>query len=239
MSLQGVSEHTLPVLRKLMEYKELQEYYLVGGTGLSIHKKYRLSEDIDLFYYNPFPGKRKPLPNLDQFLAKIKNDFKKVTVKSSSAKKQYIELDVENVKIQLNSEWRFHRSKKYSKLGEIRLPDSVSLIGMKLITLTLRKEWRDIYDLYALARDHSPAEFKKGYDQIMSSYYCNGSKKAKESLFYKIVDKLRDLDFLSTLYKKESLAAMEPKYDIKPQDAANHFANMGFESLKKQDKQKG
>jgi|TARA_Y100001972_G_C7665831_1_gene336599 hypothetical protein len=43
-----------------MEYQELEKYFLVGGTALSIQLKHRLSEDLDIFCFNPYPGKRCP-----------------------------------------------------------------------------------------------------------------------------------------------------------------------------------
>jgi hypothetical protein len=74
--LQGITKNTLKVFNAIKHYKELKHYYLVGGTGLSIHVGHRLSEDLDLFYYNQYPGQRQKLPELQKILEKFKKDFK-------------------------------------------------------------------------------------------------------------------------------------------------------------------
>lgn len=46
--------HTLDVLKKLMQIPELTDFYLVGGTALSLYFCHRLSIDIDLFSIKDF-----------------------------------------------------------------------------------------------------------------------------------------------------------------------------------------
>ncbi|GAA0891546.1 hypothetical protein GCM10009122_12250 [Fulvivirga kasyanovii] len=149
--MKGLSENTLAVLDTIQHYKELQGYFLVGGTALAIHLNHRLSEDLDLFQYNQFPGgKRFPLKNQNEILQKLKADFNEVEVSLSD--KYNINLLVDGVKVQLYSENKFHRPKNFSGIGYISLPDEKTLIGMKLTALVLRKTWRDYYDLYSLVK---------------------------------------------------------------------------------------
>ena len=70
-SLLGLTEPTRNVLRTLSEFKELREYNLVGGTGLSVQLNHRLSEDLDLFVYNTYPGDKRELPYRKVILNKI------------------------------------------------------------------------------------------------------------------------------------------------------------------------
>ncbi len=49
-----VEPGTLDLLRKLMNIRELTDFYLVGGTALSICFGHRLSIDLDLFSSTPF-----------------------------------------------------------------------------------------------------------------------------------------------------------------------------------------
>ena len=49
-----VEPRTFSVLKKLMAIDELQQFYLVGGTCLSLRYGHRKSIDIDLFSTNNF-----------------------------------------------------------------------------------------------------------------------------------------------------------------------------------------
>ncbi len=49
-----VSAVTLELLNVLMKDSELQDFFLVGGTALSLQIGHRMSIDIDLFSQNPF-----------------------------------------------------------------------------------------------------------------------------------------------------------------------------------------
>src|SRR5579872_5449691 len=49
-----VEPRTLDVLRSLMSLPELQHFYLVGGTALSLYYGHRSSVDIDLFSTKDF-----------------------------------------------------------------------------------------------------------------------------------------------------------------------------------------
>ena len=55
--------HTLDVLKKLMQISELTDFYLVGGTALSLYFCHRLSIDSDLFSIDDFSNETliKPL----------------------------------------------------------------------------------------------------------------------------------------------------------------------------------
>ena len=49
-----VSESTLELLKRLMKNVHLQNFFLVGGTALSLQIGHRLSIDLDLFTTTPF-----------------------------------------------------------------------------------------------------------------------------------------------------------------------------------------
>lgn len=51
---EAVSPETLELLMRLMEDKELEGFFLVGGTALALQIGHRLSIDIDLFSLLPF-----------------------------------------------------------------------------------------------------------------------------------------------------------------------------------------
>jgi len=49
-----VTPGTLELLKELMNDEVLNEFFLVGGTALSLQIGHRISIDIDLFSINPF-----------------------------------------------------------------------------------------------------------------------------------------------------------------------------------------
>jgi len=49
-----VKPYTLDVLKKLMSIPELKDFYLVGGTNLSLRYGHRISVDLDLFSVTNF-----------------------------------------------------------------------------------------------------------------------------------------------------------------------------------------
>ena len=223
--LQGVSEKTRPVLMVLMQYEELQSYNLVGGTGLAIHLQHRLSEDIDLFSYNPsYPGKKFQLPNRTNILERIKNDFP--NIKYDYNDKYDVTLYANQVKIQFRAEHQFHRPKlPVTKLGHINLPSLKDLLGMKIVALCLRNQWRDIYDLTCLAKQFDLTAFYPAYEQIMSTNYC-GTKASKAALFDSAIAKLKSLELIQSLHRKDSMGHLITDIHITPDDVVKVFQNL-------------
>jgi len=224
MNLQGVTDNTASVLNQIKSYSELGRYYLVGGTALAIRINSRLSEDIDLFFYNNYPGKKTPLPKLREILKKINADFGSVKYLDGD-NKYYVRLVVDGVKLELHSDNQFHKPNSHDLLGQIKLPSEPDLIGMKITALHLRNAWRDVYDLYSLKQTHDLSAFYDGYNQIMSSNYC-GSKKNKGKLFLATMAKLEDIDLLKKMYIDDNLDNLKPRYELDPQKVVKEF--VGF-----------
>ena len=81
---------------------------------------------------------------------------------------------------------------------------------MKLVALSMRDQWRDIYDLYVLSFDYDDDEFYQGYAQIMSRYYLGTKNKdAKRRNYNNLVGAhLKDGGFI------EQLKALDADFDI-------------------------
>ena len=213
-SLPGLTEPTRNVLRTLSEFRELREYNLVGGTGLSVQLDHRLSEDLDLFVYNTYPGNKRELPHLKVILNKIHQKYPGTeTIHFDKYQCTMIVSDKKDnsgIKVDLFSEGRFHGPKEYSQIGYIRLPSLKLLLGMKLVTLSMRDQWRDIYDLYVLSFNYDDDEFYHGYAKIMSRYYLGTKNKdAKRRNYNNLVGaRLKDGEFI------EQLKALDAHFDI-------------------------
>ena len=141
----------------------------------------------------------------------------------------FVQLRVDGVKVDFFSENNFHRSKNYTDLGSIRLPDKKSLAGMKLIAVTLRTASRDLYDLYSLRQEFNEIDFFDGFTSIISSKYC-GSKSQKIKLFKSTVhNKLKNQVWLEKNYDEKSFKELKPKYIISAIDIFNAFENFNLE----------
>ncbi len=62
-----VSKATLELLKSLMDFSQLKDFFLVGGTALSLQIGHRISIDIDLFSLNSFDD--------ESLLAQMEKEF--------------------------------------------------------------------------------------------------------------------------------------------------------------------
>ncbi len=231
MLSQGVIDSTRAVLEKMMTYRELSQYFLIGGTALAIRNGNRLSEDIDLFFYNPYPGKRAMLPKIDLILARLKMDFGEAKYIHVERGYEY-KLIVDGVKVDFMSEPNFHRCKNYSDLGYIKLPDEKCLLGMKIIALHLRGATRDIYDLFTLKKTYSEVDFYEAYSSIMSSVYIGSkSPEKKYKLFERTIAKLYDMDWLNEHFLTDELSGLSIKHEISIDLVRAQFSQFKFSEI--------
>ena|GEM_PF-4891640 len=74
-----------------------------------------MSEDIDLFAYNKFPGRKFKLPHIEKLLDRFKTDFSKFQIQLIEDSDATLFLD--DVKVQMRAEHQFHGPKLTEKLG--------------------------------------------------------------------------------------------------------------------------
>jgi len=230
-SLQGVSEQTRKVLDIIKGYEELSPYTLVGGTAVAIRLNHRLSEDLDLFVYQKFPGRKFNLPNLDALHSRLKNDFG--SLKIEHYERTDVTLFLDDVKVQLRAEHQFHGPKDVDRIGKIGLPRNEDLIGMKLVALTLRDAWRDFYDLTCLAKVHGTDRFEQSYNNIMSTKYC-GTKPRKAILYNRALQKLKDESLIKRLAAKDPMKGLLLNTKIGPKTVIATFASLKYVQDKNQ-----
>lgn len=219
MPLQGITENTEKVFDVIKHYKELKSYYLVGGTGLSIRLGHRLSEDLDLFFFNQYPGSKQKLPQLNKILDKFKGDFE--DFKIIDGDDFDVKALINGVKVDLHSENQFKRS-PYDNIEYLRHPTTESLLGMKIVALSLRDAWRDVYDLFFLKKTYPPKDFYNSFCSIVPSKYC-GNKTNRKILFLKLMDKLGDKKKLKKLFQDDNLTQLKPKEDVSPKSVIESF----------------
>jgi len=231
--LKGVSENTSKVLQKISSYPELNDYFLVGGTALAMRLEHRLSEDLDLFHYTKFPGKKIRLPNQDKIFSRFSNDS---TISSLEYYDDFdMTLRLNEVKVQLRSENQFHEPKNSTKLGYLQIPNIEDLLGMKLVALYLRNEWRDVFDIYFLSKEFSTDQFYSNYENIMSSKYC-GKKSNKPNLFNVAIEKLKNEKLLKKLHSTDPMKGLITSSKINPEMVLEKFQDLQFQQKRNQGK---
>jgi predicted nucleotidyltransferase component of viral defense system len=137
---------TREVLGKLAGCSFLEQFALVGGSGLALYLQHRLSEDLDFFSWQKELDTTGILEALDGAFG---TDFQIL----QQTEKQ-LDLSIRGVKTTF-----FAKGKPLSADARILLHGRVYvaqldvITQMKLGTLFQRAKYRDYYDLYALNRE--------------------------------------------------------------------------------------
>jgi predicted nucleotidyltransferase component of viral defense system len=127
-----------------MSLEELEQFYLVGGTGLSLLKGHRDSIDIDLFTHQPFDGNAIASIVLEKF----------VNVKVQGITKFFLFTYIDNVKVDFvknNTPLNF----PVQIIEGIRIADERDIAALKLKAIFQRGSKKDFIDLYVLLQQYS------------------------------------------------------------------------------------
>lgn len=133
---QTVETRTLELLKELMQDGKLKDFFLVGGTALSLQIGHRISIDIDLFTLNDFDENQ-----LTEYLESNKG------FKLNSIAKNTIKGQINNVQIDLIKHG-YPLIKELVLDENIRMADLLDIAAMKLNAIsgsgTRLKDFTDI-----------------------------------------------------------------------------------------------
>ncbi len=136
-----VEPGTLALLKELMLIPELNNFYLVGGTNLSLRYGHRKSDDIDLFSNIDFDP----------------NDIKRVLenkfgVETNTYRPTSIGLFayINGVKVDLIRNHFHPNIFPPESIDNIRFYDARDIAAMKIFTILKRGQKKDFWDLYQL-----------------------------------------------------------------------------------------
>ena len=156
---QTVHQGTLELLKELMPLPAIQNYYLVGGTALSLQAGHRISIDLDLFTHIEFDA--------NHLLESLKLNF---TPHPISIGSNSLTVEINQVKVD------FIRH-NYPLIVPVQIIDNIRLLSMediaamKLNSITTRGSKKDFYDLHELLRHFSIGQlfefFCKKYDATL------------------------------------------------------------------------
>jgi predicted nucleotidyltransferase component of viral defense system len=148
----------LSMVRFLQESELLKNHILVGGTALALQLGHRISKDIDLFSLNEQDN--------DAILLFLKNNFEHIEVLNNNP--NILQIFTNNIKIDIISAKGLLLEKPVTDCG-ITVCHKKDIAGMKLWTITSRKEAKDYIDICYLLREYTLKElfsiFKNKYSQ--------------------------------------------------------------------------
>lgn len=119
-----------------------REFYLVGGTAISLYLGHRKSIDFDLF-------KLKPV-NLRKFLTAVSDSGLPYSILYRDT--DQIHFMVNGVKVTFFW-YPYEITAKQDVDGVFRVPSLLDLAAMKAFALGRRSKWKDYVDLYFLLKD--------------------------------------------------------------------------------------
>jgi hypothetical protein len=138
---QGINKDTKRVLEKITSIVNEMEFYLAGGTGLSLLLGHRESVDLDFF--------RKESFNTEDLLKKLPG----FTVLDK--KKDTLTGKIENVNISFFS-YDYPLLSDTLDYKGIKIASILDIALMKLSAVMQRNTRKDFIDLYFIIKDHLP-----------------------------------------------------------------------------------
>lgn len=138
--------------------KELNDFYLTGGTALAaFYLQHRISDDLDFFSYSEFD----PI-----FIHKISSELKNVLVASQMRFSRlydrfqfFYQLNDEETKIEF-SKYPFRQLNPVNTINGLRVDSEEDIASNKLMTILDRFDPKDFVDLYFLLQKYKLQEIK-------------------------------------------------------------------------------
>ncbi len=142
-----VADDTLGLLRTLMQKDYLKEFYLVGGTSLSLQIGHRISIDLDMFTSTDFDPKELKMT--------LEDDFPNFRVELE--RPNTLITTINDVKVDF-IRFKYGFAHPIVQFDEIRLVNISDIAPMKLDAISGRGKKKDFFDLYFLLEHFSLKE---------------------------------------------------------------------------------
>lgn len=151
LQYRAVYSETLELLKILMQYSNLQQFYLVGGTALALQLGHRISVDLDLFTSSDFETGEiiEQLRNeleIQIIMQKQKNSMI-INARNKNTQNEFVKIDFIKYPYRLLSEIK--------EFDNIRFLSTDDIIPMKLSAIANRGAKKDFYDIYELLKEFS------------------------------------------------------------------------------------
>ncbi len=182
------------ILGELMASTSLKDFYLVGGTALSLQWGHRISEDIDMFRFSN--------QEVDGTLIYDELEQKFGDISELSRQNYYLKLLIDGIKIDL-LRYRYPLIDNTIEIDGIRMLSPKDIAPMKLLAINNRGAKKDFYDLYFLLKQFSLDEIFGFYEQKFGAF---DAFQLQKSLCYfdDANNKLQKLEPLSAITWEEA-----------------------------------
>ncbi len=151
-----VEPATLDILKKLFAITELENFFLVGGTCLSLRYGHRISVDLDLFSVNDF--------DKEEIIVAIKKVYPQFTYRNDNNPVGVFGF-IDNVKIDLVKHHYFKQIDTPVIEEGIRMFGDRDIIAMKIFAILKRAQKKDFWDVAELLKHYSVQDFIDCYNE--------------------------------------------------------------------------
>ncbi|MCQ2796374.1 MAG: nucleotidyl transferase AbiEii/AbiGii toxin family protein [Bacilli bacterium] len=147
MHLEIIDKKRIDLLTTLKKISNIDEFYIGGGTGLSLQLGLRISEDFDFFNDKHF--------DTNSLLKELKNNFKNgVEIINQEETHSTLNLFINKIKVSF-IEYNHKNLKPYINFNEfkpMKLASLEDIACMKSIAIIQRGTKKDFFDLYFLIK---------------------------------------------------------------------------------------
>jgi predicted nucleotidyltransferase component of viral defense system len=200
LQTQSIGKPLWNLLRDLQKNELFKNYFLVGGTALSLQLGHRISNDIDLFTRNDI--------NKDEIFDFLNRDYNG-NYQIHNVQNIILQISIKGVKVDFVKY-------DYNLLEDIKSDEGIKYLGkkdisaMKLMAIANRGDQaKDFIDIYYLLREITLKDMFEYYKQ---KYTQNDISPIKRSLVY--FDDVTDSNWASVKFLKETLSKEKIKQTL-------------------------
>jgi len=194
----AIDSKTRQVLRKIRETQVLENFYLAGGTALSLILGHRKSIDLDFFSSS--------FPKFEILVAKLKTLNPKVI----NQDKGTLDLYIDDVKVSF-LEYKYPLVGDFLEFDQVKVASLEDIACMKLSAISSRGSKKDFIDLYFILQKFSLGELLDLFEKKFKGVNYQMSHILKSLVYFEEAEKQPDPEFLVDVDWNEVRSFLEGK----------------------------
>lgn len=194
----AIDSKTRQVLRKIRETQVLENFYLAGGTALSLILGHRKSIDLDFFSSS--------FPKFEILVAKLKTLNPKVI----NQDKGTLDLYIDGVKVSF-LEYKYPLVGDFLEFDQVKVASLEDIACMKLSAISSRGSKKDFIDLYFILQKFSLGELLDLFEKKFKGVDYQMSHILKSLVYFEEAEKQPDPEFLVDVDWNEVKSFLEGK----------------------------
>jgi predicted nucleotidyltransferase component of viral defense system len=199
-----VSESTLELLKKLLQEDILRDFFLVGGTALSLQIGHRISIDLDFFNKSPF--------NKDQMLAYLESAY---SFQLDYESKNTLKGEIKGVKVDFITH-NYPLVKPLILTEGIRMASPEDIVAMKLNAISGNgTRLKDFIDVAYLSSTLTLTDMVNAYEKKYRSR--NPTMVVKALDYHHDINFDENIEMISVHYQWKNIEARLSQMTLHPQ----------------------